>query len=78
VDRYDHRSYIVDILKVRDVIRMVEADGWVFVRQTGSHRQYKHPSKPGLVTIAGQAGKDMDVGTYKNVLRQAGLADKEN
>jgi predicted RNA binding protein YcfA (HicA-like mRNA interferase family) len=40
-------------VKVRDVIKMLEDDGWFDVRQRGSHRQFKHASKPGLVTIAG-------------------------
>lgn len=46
-------------MKVRDVIKRIEEDGWYLDRMRGSHRQYKHPTKPGLVTVAGQAGKDM-------------------
>lgn len=41
-------------LKVRDVIRLIQDDGWFQVRQRGSHRQFKHATKPGLVTIAGK------------------------
>ncbi len=63
-------------MKVRDVIRRIEADGWVLVRTTGSHRQYRHPSKPGLVTIAGHPGKDVLAGTLKSILAQAQLGDK--
>jgi predicted RNase H-like HicB family nuclease/predicted RNA binding protein YcfA (HicA-like mRNA interferase family) len=46
-------------LKVRDVIRMIEADGWFLVATRGSHRQYKHPSKPGRVTIPGKPSRDL-------------------
>jgi predicted RNA binding protein YcfA (HicA-like mRNA interferase family) len=60
-------------MKVRDVIRMVEEDGWFQVAQRGSHRQFKHPAKPGRVTIAGPPSADMDKGTYNSILKQAGL-----
>jgi predicted RNA binding protein YcfA (HicA-like mRNA interferase family) len=60
-------------MKFRKVIRMVEADGWRLIRQRGSHRQYKHPTKPGRVTIAGKPGQDVPKGTAWNILRQAGL-----
>ncbi len=62
-------------MKVRDVIRLVEDDGWSLVRTRGSHRHFKHPSKPGLVTIAGHPGVDMPKGTLNSVLKQAGLKD---
>jgi predicted RNA binding protein YcfA (HicA-like mRNA interferase family) len=60
-------------LKVRDVVQMIEADGWNQVRQRGSHRQFKHPSKPGIVTIAGKPGDDLATGTLNSVLREAGI-----
>lgn len=60
-------------MKVRDVIRLVQQDGWLLVTQRGSHRQFKHPSKPGKVTIAGHPSVDMARGTYNNILKQAGL-----
>ena len=63
------------MMKVRDVIRMVEADGWRLVNREGSHRQYKHPSKPGKVTIAGHPSVDMPKGTLRSVLKQAGLLE---
>jgi len=50
-------------MKVRDVIRMIEREGWYQAEQRGSHRQFKHPSKPGKVTIAGHLSADMDKGT---------------
>jgi predicted RNA binding protein YcfA (HicA-like mRNA interferase family) len=60
-------------VKIRDVIRHIEADAWKQVRQRGSHRQFKHPRKPGLVTIAGKPGDDLAPGTLNSVLKQAGL-----
>lgn len=59
--------------KVREIIKLIEADGWKLVRVTGSHRQYHHPSKPGTVTVAGKPSQDMAPGTYNNILKQAGL-----
>ncbi len=58
-------------MKVREVIKLIEADGWVLIRTRGSHRQYKHPSKKGLVTIAGKLSSDMARGTLNSVLKQA-------
>ena len=59
--------------KVRDLIKLVEADGWYVVGQTGSHRQHKHQAKKGWVTIAGKPSDDVHLGTEKSILRQAGL-----
>jgi len=47
-------------MKVRAVIKLIEADGWRFVRQTGSHRRFRHPTKPGTVTVAGKPSDDCD------------------
>ena len=47
------------VYKVREVIRILEQDGWRLVRQRGSHRQYRHPSKPGLVTVCGHKMSDV-------------------
>jgi predicted RNA binding protein YcfA (HicA-like mRNA interferase family) len=60
-------------VKVRDVIRILEDDGWVHVRTKGSHRQYKHPLKRGVVTIPGKPGDDLAPGTLNSVFKQAGL-----
>jgi predicted RNA binding protein YcfA (HicA-like mRNA interferase family) len=60
-------------MKVREVMALVEADGWVLARTRGDHRQYTHPTKPGLVTIAGHRNRDVPAGTLANILRQAGL-----
>jgi len=43
----------IHVMKVRDVIKLIEADGWYLIVTKGSHRQYKHPTKPGRVTVAG-------------------------
>jgi predicted RNA binding protein YcfA (HicA-like mRNA interferase family) len=60
-------------VKVRELIKLIEADGWVQIRVAGSHRQFHHPTKPGTVTIAGNLGTDVPVGTLNSVLKQAGL-----
>jgi predicted RNA binding protein YcfA (HicA-like mRNA interferase family) len=54
-------------------IRLVERDGWVLTRINGSHRIYHHPTKPGIVVVAGHAGDDVATGTWLSILRQAGL-----
>ena len=61
--------------KVRDVIKRIEADGWYLVKMRGSHRQFKHPTKPGRVTIAGKPSQDLHPKTLNSILRQAGLKD---
>jgi predicted RNA binding protein YcfA (HicA-like mRNA interferase family) len=60
-------------MKIRDTIKLVKRDGWRMVNQEGSHRQYKHPSKPGKVTIAGHPPDDVAPGTLNSILKQAGL-----
>ncbi len=60
-------------MKVRQVIRLLERDGWVLVRTRGRQRQYKHPEKPGLVTLAGKPSDELAAGTLNSVLKQAGL-----
>ena len=62
--------------KVREMIRVVEQDGWYHVRTRGSHRQFKHATKRGTVTIAGRASKDLGPDTVSSILKQAGL-DKD-
>jgi predicted RNA binding protein YcfA (HicA-like mRNA interferase family) len=64
-------------MKYREVIRLIERDGWKLVAQRGSHRQYEHPVKPGKVTVAGKPGLDVPRGTAANILRQAGLRGTE-
>jgi predicted RNA binding protein YcfA (HicA-like mRNA interferase family) len=60
-------------MKIRDLLRMIEADGWFQVAQRGSHRQFKHLLKLGRVTIAGHPADEMDKGTLNSILKQAGL-----
>ena len=60
-------------MKVRDVVKMVEADGWVHLQTRGSHRQFKHPVKKGIVTIAGKPSIDLAEGTLRSIYKQAGL-----
>ncbi|MGC9973226.1 MAG: type II toxin-antitoxin system HicA family toxin [Bryobacteraceae bacterium] len=64
-------------MKVRDLIRLIEFDGWRHVRTTGSHRHYKHPSKPSVVTIPGHPRDDLPTGTLKAILKAAGLEAKQ-
>jgi predicted RNA binding protein YcfA (HicA-like mRNA interferase family) len=63
-------------MKIHDIIKMIEKDGWYLVATRGSHRQFKHPTKPGRVTIAGNPSHDIAPGTLNSILKQAGL--KEN
>ncbi|MCS7288695.1 MAG: type II toxin-antitoxin system HicA family toxin [Roseiflexus sp.] len=55
------------------MIRLIEEDGWYLVATKGSHRQYKHPVKPGRVTIAGHPNDDLAPGTLNSILKQAQL-----
>ncbi|HMB57923.1 MAG TPA: type II toxin-antitoxin system HicA family toxin [Arenimonas sp.] len=59
--------------KVREILSLLHADGWVLVGQRGSHRQLKHAKKLGRVTVAGKPGDDVAAGTLQNILKQAGL-----
>ena len=59
--------------KVREAVRLIEDDGWFQVKVKGSHRQFKHPAKPGRVTIAGHPNHDLAPGTFNSILKQAGL-----
>jgi predicted RNA binding protein YcfA (HicA-like mRNA interferase family) len=59
-------------VKVREALRRLVADGWVQTRQCGSHRQFSHPTKPGVVTIAGKPSDTLAEGTWLNIQRQAG------
>jgi predicted RNA binding protein YcfA (HicA-like mRNA interferase family) len=60
-------------MKVGDVLLMLRNDGWFLVATRGSHRQFKHPSKPGRVTVAGKPSDDLATGTLNSILKQAGL-----
>ncbi|HLZ43460.1 MAG TPA: type II toxin-antitoxin system HicA family toxin [Candidatus Sulfotelmatobacter sp.] len=60
-------------MKVRDVLTMLDKDGWRLDRTRGSHRQFKHSTKPGLVTVPGKPNDDLGPGTLNSILKQAGL-----
>ncbi len=62
-------------MKVRDVIKKLEEDGWYLVATKGSHRQYKHPKKTGRVTIAGHPNDELAPGTLNSVWKQAQLKE---
>ena len=61
--------------KVREAVRLLQCDGWRLVRTRGSHRQYRHPHKPGTVTVAGKPSDDLPPGTWASIMRQSGLEE---
>jgi len=60
-------------MMVSDVLRMLQDDGWCLYSTRGSHRQFKHPTKPGRVTVAGKPSDDLASGTLNSILKQSGL-----
>jgi predicted RNA binding protein YcfA (HicA-like mRNA interferase family) len=60
-------------MNVRDILKLLKADGWVELRSKGSHLQLKHPRKPGLVTLPMHGARDVKPGTLASIERQAGL-----
>ena len=62
-------------MKLRDVVKRLHKDGWFIARTSGSHQIWKHPSKNGIVVIAGHPGKDVAPGTLKSIWKQAELED---
>lgn len=60
-------------MKVREVIKVLKSDGWYLARTKGSHHHFRHPSKPGIVTVAGKESIDVPIGTLKSIWRQAQL-----
>jgi predicted RNA binding protein YcfA (HicA-like mRNA interferase family) len=60
-------------MKVSEVLRMLQEDGWLLVATRGSHRQFKHSAKPGRVTVPGKPSDDLAQGTLNSILKQAGL-----
>ncbi|NUN63445.1 type II toxin-antitoxin system HicA family toxin [Pseudanabaena biceps] len=60
-------------MKVKEVIKLIEADGWYLARTRGSHRQFKHFTKLGLVTVPGKPSDDLAIGTRDSILKQAGI-----
>lgn len=60
-------------MKVRELIDLLQKAGWVLARQKGSHRQYRHPTRPGTVTVSGKQSIEVPPGTLNSALKQAGL-----
>ena len=58
-------------MKIKEIIKLIENDGWLQVAQRGSQRQYKHAEKTGRVAIAGKLSDDIDKGTLNSILKQA-------
>jgi predicted RNA binding protein YcfA (HicA-like mRNA interferase family) len=65
--------WLTEAMKVRDMLKRLREDGWYLLRHKGSHRQFIHPIKPGVVTIAGQPSQELHPKTLASVLKQAGL-----
>jgi predicted RNA binding protein YcfA (HicA-like mRNA interferase family) len=62
-------------MKIKEVLKLIEEDGWFQIAQRGSHRQFKHKTKPGRVTIAGKPSDDLAKGTLNSILKQAQLKE---
>lgn len=62
-------------MKIKEILKLLEHDGWFQVTQRGSHRQFKHNEKPGRVTVAGKPSDDIDKGTLNSILKQAKLKE---
>jgi predicted RNA binding protein YcfA (HicA-like mRNA interferase family) len=62
-------------MKVSEILTMLHENGWQLVATRGSHRQFKHPDKPGRVTVAGKPSDDLAPGTLNSILKQAGLKE---
>ena len=60
-------------MKAREIIRSLHQDGWFAVRVTGSHQHFKHPVKPGLVTVPVHGGADVKLAVVKSIEKQSGL-----
>jgi predicted RNA binding protein YcfA (HicA-like mRNA interferase family) len=65
-------------MKVRELLRLLEQDGWHLVRTRGSHRQLRHATKPGTVTVSGNAGADVPLGTWRAILKHARIQPLRN
>lgn len=61
-------------MKIREVIKQLELAGWVLVTTRGSHSQFKHPHRPGRVTVAGKPSDELAPGTLKSISKQSGVS----
>jgi predicted RNA binding protein YcfA (HicA-like mRNA interferase family) len=77
IDRWLGRLHAASV-KVGELIRLLLQDGWQLARTRGSHRQYRHPRKPGTVTVSGKASLDVPPGTSNAILKQAGLKKRRS
>ena len=64
-------------MKIRDLIHRLEESDWELVRTKGSHRQYRHRDRPGVVTVAGHPGADLPPGTLAAIIKSAGLKKED-
>jgi len=62
-------------MKVRKILQLLNKDGWFLAATRGSHRQFKHPTKPGRVTVPGKPNDDLAPGTLNSIMKQAGLKE---
>lgn len=65
-------------LKVGEIIKLLEHDGWLLKRTSGSHRHFTHPNKPGLVTVAGRPSATLKPKTEASILKQAGIRKEQS
>jgi len=76
LDKRERFALIFSVVKVRDMLKRLAADGWVIVRRRGSHRQLQHATKRSTVTVQGQPSQTLKAGAYKRSFAQAGLEDR--
>ena len=69
-------SIVQEPMKIREVLRLLRDDGWLLVASRGSHQQFKHPTKPGRVTVAGHPSDDLAPKTLRSILDQAGFKER--
>jgi len=60
-------------MKAKEVIKLIQKDGWFFERQAGSHKIFKHPTKRGIVVVPEHGKEDIKIGTLNSIFKQAGL-----
>ena len=71
-----HNCRCSELTKVLDVLRLLQDEGWYLVATRGSHRQFKHLTKPGRTTVAGKPSDDIAPGTLNSILKQAMIKEK--
>jgi predicted RNA binding protein YcfA (HicA-like mRNA interferase family) len=64
-------------LKIGAISKLIERHGWYLVATRGSHRQYRHPTRPGRVTVAGKPSKELSIAMERSILKQAGLTKED-